>query len=348
MAALKVGVAMSGGVDSTMAASLLQEQGHEVHGFFMLLPLPNLEAQQRRVQEVADRLSIPLTWIDLRRQFAAQVIDYFTKNYHAGLTPNPCIHCNRTIKFALLAHAMLANGMDQVATGHYARIETSDGRFFVARGADRLKDQSYFLARLSSEQLQRVLFPLGSWTKEQVYARATGLGFHFGGEESQDVCFLPQGLPGFLAEQGIGDQTGPVISVDGRQIGEHRGVWHYTIGQRRGLGLPDATPWYVVGLDGSRNRVIVGKQQDLLHSRCTLHALVWMQLPPVQSWRGLVQLRSRHAPALADLRQTGPDAWELVFASPQRAITPGQFAVFYEHDRVLGSAVIGSSERAEA
>jgi len=348
MAAVKVGVAMSGGVDSTMAASLLQEQGYEVHGFFMLLPLPNLEAQQRRVQEVADRLSIPLTRIDLRHQFAEQVIGYFTTSYHAGLTPNPCIHCNRTIKFDPLAHAMLANGMDQIATGHYACIETSGDRFFVARGADRLKDQSYFLARLSSEQLHRVLFPLGTWTKEQVYARAAGLGFDFGGEESQDVCFLGQGLPGFLAEQGIGDQTGPVVTMDGRQIGEHRGVWHYTIGQRRGLGLPDATPWYVVGLDGPQNRVIVGKQQDLLHSRCTLHALLWMQTPPVQSWRGLVQLRSRHAPALADLRQTGPDAWKLVFARPQRAITPGQFAVFYEHDRVLGSAVIGSSERAEA
>jgi len=188
---------------------------------------------------------------------------------------------------------------------------------------------------------------LGDWTKAQVYERAAVLGFQFGGEESQDVCFLTSGLPVFLAEQGIGDQSGPVLTLDGRQIGEHRGVWHYTIGQRRGLGLPDATPWYVVGLDGPRNQVIVGKQQDLLHSGCTLQSLVWTQEPPPLPWRGQVQLRSRHSPAWADLSRTGAEAWRLDFDSPQRAITPGQFAVFYQDDRVVGSAVIGASERAE-
>jgi tRNA-uridine 2-sulfurtransferase len=347
MAALKVGVAMSGGVDSTMAASLLQEQGYQVHGFFMQLPLANLEAQQRRVQEVAGKLSIPLTQIDLRRQFTEQVIGYFTQSYQAGLTPNPCIHCNRTIKFDLLTQNMLTAGMDRIATGHYARIQIKDDCIFIGRGVDRIKDQSYFLARLSSGQLQSILFPLGDWTKAQIYQRAAGLGFQFGGEESQDVCFLNSGLPAFLAEQGIGDQAGPVVTLDGKQIGEHRGVWHYTIGQRRGLGLPDATPWYVVHLDGAGNRVIVGKQQDLLHTGCTLHSLFWAEKTPLLPWRGLVQLRSRHTPAWADLRQTGADCWRLVFDSPQRAITPGQFAVFYQDDRVVGSAVIGASEQAE-
>jgi tRNA-specific 2-thiouridylase len=348
MAALKVGVAMSGGVDSTIAATLLQEQGHQVHGFFMMLPLANLESQQRRVQEVADRLSIPLTHIDLRDRFAEQVIGYFIQSYQAGLTPNPCIRCNSTIKFDLLAQAMRRAGMDRIATGHYARLHNRSGLFFIARGVDQVKDQSYFLARLSSEQLHTVVFPLGDWTKARVYERAAALGFQFGGEESQDVCFLTSGLPAFLAEQGIGDQSGPVLTVDGKQIGEHRGVWHYTIGQRRGLGLPDATPWYVVGLDGPRNRVIVGKPQDLLHSGCTLQSLVWTQEPPLLPWRGLAQLRSSHSPAWAELSRTGAETWRLVFDSPQRAITPGQFAVFYQDDRVVGSAVIGPSERAEA
>ena len=348
MPALKVGVAMSGGVDSTMAASLLQEQGHQVHGFFMMLPLAGLEAQQQRVHEVAAKLSVPLTLVDLRRPFTERVIGYFTENYQAGLTPNPCIHCNRTIKFDLLAHAMQSAGMDRIATGHYARIRIIDNLCAVARGGDRVKDQSYFLARLSSEQLQTVLFPLGDWTKAQVYARAARLGFQFGGEESQDVCFLPSGLPAFLAEQGIPDQSGPVLTLDGQPIGEHRGVWHYTIGQRRGLGLPDATPWYVVGLDGAGNRVIVGKQQDLLRTSCPLQSTVWTHEPPPLPWRGLVQLRSRHTPAPAELNRTGVDAWRLDFDQPQRAITPGQFAVFYEDDRILGSAVIGAAAASTA
>lgn len=342
MAVLSVGVAMSGGVDSTMAASLLQEQGHDVHGFFMLLPLANLEVQRQRVREVADRLSIPLTEVDLRQSFAEQVIGYFNRSYRAGLTPNPCIHCNRSVKFGLLADTMRHQDLERIATGHYARVQSVGDRCFVARGSDRTKDQSYFLARLAADQVNTLLFPLGDWTKQQVYARAAALGFHFSGEESQDVCFLSQGLAAFLSEQGIGDLCGPVVTADGRQIGEHLGVWHYTIGQRRGLGLPDVTPWYVVGLDGPGNRVIVGKQDDLFATRCTVHALRWTHQPPALPWRGLVQLRSRHTPAMAALAPSGPEQWSLVFDTPQRAITPGQFAVCYEHDRVVGSAVIGT------
>lgn len=194
MAVLSVGVAMSGGVDSTMAASLLQEQGHDVHGFFMLLPLANLEVQRQRVREVADRLSIPLTEVDLRQSFAEQVIGYFNRSYRAGLTPNPCIHCNRSVKFGLLADTMRHQDLERIATGHYARVQSVGDRCFVARGSDRTKDQSYFLARLAADQVNTLLFPLGDWTKQQVYARAAALGFHFSGEESQDVCFLSQGL----------------------------------------------------------------------------------------------------------------------------------------------------------
>ena len=343
MAPLKVGVAMSGGVDSTMAASLLQEQGHEVHGFFMLLPLADLDHQVLRAQEAADRLSIPLTCIDLRQPFNERVIAYFCTSYRQGLTPNPCILCNRTIKFGLLADAMLAHGMERIATGHYVRLEHHHDRLWVARGVDPSKDQSYFLARLAARQLDHLLFPLGGWTKEQVYARADGLGFRFEGQESQDVCFLAAGLPAFLAQQSIGEHTGPVVTADGRRLGTHRGVWHYTVGQRRGLGLPDATPWYVLRLDGPGNTVIVGKHEELFADRCTLHDLSWSHQPPPLPWRGLVQLRSRHVPATAELTRTGSDRWRLLFDGAQRAITPGQFAVFYEDDRILGSAVIESA-----
>ncbi|MCL1980209.1 MAG: tRNA 2-thiouridine(34) synthase MnmA [Proteobacteria bacterium] len=339
---LKVGVAMSGGVDSTMAAALLREQGHEVHGFFMLLPLPDLDSQLARVRQVASQLAVPLTLIDLRPHFTDQVIGYFLATYQSGLTPNPCIRCNHAIKFGHLATAMRSHGMDRLATGHYARIDQRSGRQFVARGADLRKDQSYFLARLDAAQVEYILLPLGTWTKEQVYQRAAGLGFRFAGQESQDVCFLAAGLPAFLAAQGIGDQAGPVVCRDGRQLGTHRGVWRYTIGQRRGLGLPDATPWYVVELDGVNNRVIVGKNSDLFADRCTVHSLRWMQEPPILPWRGLVQLRSRHRPAAAELTSATDGTWRLAFASPQRAVTPGQFAVFYEDDLVLGSGIIAA------
>ncbi len=341
MSALKIGIAMSGGVDSTVAASLLLADGHEVHGFFMLLPLPHLSAQIQRVQEVADRLSIPLHCIDLRQRFSDEVVRYFIDAYRAGQTPNPCVHCNRTIKFGTLADTILHHGMDKVATGHYARVRPVGTHFSVFRGVDRLKDQSYFLARLSSMQLQHIVFPLGDWTKTAVYEHAHTLGFQFRGEESQDVCFLPQGLGAFLAEQGVTDKIGPVVTLDGTLLGEHRGVWNYTIGQRRGLGLPDATPWYVVDIDGKDNRLVVGKNIDLQQSVCTVHSLKWTHTAPVLPWRGLVQLRSRHTPGLGEVSCTGADSWQITFETPQRAITPGQFAVFYHDDQVLGSAVIG-------
>jgi tRNA-specific 2-thiouridylase len=273
MDVLKVGIAMSGGVDSTVAAILLREQGLQVHGFFMVLPLPHQEHQERRVREVAARLALPLSLVDLRPHFADTVISAFVDSYRRGLTPNPCILCNRTIKFGLLADHMRRNGMDRIATGHYARIRITDGQPFLARAADQGKDQSYFLARLSAAQIAHCHFPLGEWTKEQAYRKAAALGLSFAGEESQDVCFLAPGLPEFLAGQGLGEQTGPVVGRHGRQLGEHRGCWRYTIGQRRGLGLPDATPWYVIALDGPANRVVVGKDEDLLLIRCAVQDL---------------------------------------------------------------------------
>lgn len=340
MSLKRVGIAMSGGVDSTVAASLLLEQGHQVHGFFMILPVPQVEKQRLRVEEVASALSLPLHLVDLRHQFTEQVVRYFIGSYLGGQTPNPCMLCNRQIKFGLLADTMLAHGMDTIATGHYARVWKHGDASTLFRAADRRKDQTYFLARVSRSYLHKTLFPLGEWTKKQVYLKAQELGFRFQGEESQDVCFLPEGLSSFLAGQGVRERTGAIVDLNGTRLGQHRGIWNYTIGQRRGLALPDATPWYVVGLDGENNRVIVGKQTDLLLSTCTVQNLQWCDTSPVLPWRGLVQLRSRHTPAAALVTAAGPGRWRILFDTPQRAVTPGQFAVFYHGEQVLGSAVI--------
>lgn len=340
MTAVNVGVAMSGGVDSTVAALLLREQGWRVHGFFMRLPLPGREAQLQRMREVADRLAVPLTVVDLEHPFTDRVIRPFIDSYRAGLTPNPCIRCNVQIKFGLLAEIMRAAGMDRIATGHYARLDRTGGQPRLVRAAHRAKDQSYFLARLNADQLDHLLFPLGEWSKEAVHRRAEPLGLGFRGEESQDVCFLAGGLPSFLTGHGLVRAHGPIVSAAGETIGQHTGCWQFTVGQRRGLGLPDATPWYVTAIDGVANRVIVGKATDLLQQDCTVQALQWAAAPPPLPWRTLVQLRSRHAPAEAEVRVDHTGTVRIVFAVAQRAITPGQYAVFYEHDRVVGSAVI--------
>ena len=333
---------MSGGVDSTVAALLLREQGYEVHGFFMLLPLAESEQQVQRVQEVATTIDIPLQLIDMRAQFSEKIIDYFVQQYKQGLTPNPCVVCNKTIKFGILLDTILAHGMDKGATGHYARIDhDQQGSYSLLRGLDPQKDQSYFLCRLQQKQLAHILFPLGSWRKQEVYAKAESLGLTgFSGNESQDVCFLSTGLQEFLSGQGVEEQAGEIHSLDGRVLGHHSGISHYTVGQRRGLGLPDATPWYVVGLDPASNQVIVGKNEDLFKQEIIISDLQWTASDFDSPWQGTVQLRSRHQAASARLEQTADKEWLITCNEPQRAITPGQFAVFYDNSRVMGSGII--------
>lgn len=336
---LPVGIALSGGVDSSTAAALLLEQGYAVEAFFLLL-LPEGEQQLDSVRLVADRLGIPLHTLDLREQFRQQVVAAFTAAYRQGLTPNPCIICNQLIKFGLLLQAMLAKGMEAMATGHYARVD--QGRLY--RGCDPLKDQSYFLCRLASSQLSRLILPLGSWRKEEVFKQARAVGFtHFDGSESQDVCFLAgQDLPTFLASQGLISRSGEVLTNDGRSLGTHQGIWNYTVGQRRGLGLPDATPWYVTGLVAERNEVLVGKNAELLQRELRLTEMQW-HIPLPALWQGKVQLRSHHRAAQAQVSPAAAGSWQVCFVEAQRAVSPGQFAVLYEGDQVVGSGVIGRS-----
>ncbi len=336
-----VAIALSGGMDSAVAASLLLEAGYRVTAYYMELPLTDEAEKAGQAEAIAEALGIPLERVDLRQGFRRQVIQYFTASYRQGLTPNPCMRCNQHIKFGLLAQAMRQSGAKAIATGHYARLIDQGGGPMLARGADPAKDQSYFLARLSQQQLQGVLLPLGNWHKNEVRLRAHALGLPLPKGESQDVCFLDQGLSAFLSAQGFSALSGDIVTTKGERLGSHQGIWRYTIGQRRGLGLPDSSPWYVAAIDSAKNQLIVAKHDELFKAICPVHNLCWIAGEPELPWHGTFQLRSQHRGAGGRLEMTGPDAGIIHFDQPQRAITPGQFAVFYQDDLVWGSAIIG-------
>ena len=338
---------MSGGVDSSVTAALLKEQGYGVHGFFMALAQPDLEQQIIRVRQVAVRLEVELEVVDFAEPFQRLILDYFVTGYRQGRTPNPCVICNRAVKTGLLLDLSRARGCDFLATGHYARIEAGEeGRFHLRQGADPRKDQSYFLCRLDQARLAGLRTPLGRYTKDEVYrmAAARGLtGVH--GKESQDVCFLQnETLEAFFARHSRDDLPAGLITLaDGTVKGRHQGIHRFTVGQRRGLGIPDATPYYVVGLDCDHNRVVVGKKEDLFQQTMTLRQPHWLAgEPPVLPGRFLAKIRFRHQPAPATVRpdERGADRLRVEFDQPQRAVTPGQFAVFYRDDEVMGSGEI--------
>jgi len=342
---LSVGVAMSGGVDSSVTASLLKNRGYNVHGFFMALAQPDLEQQVERVKKVAGRLDIPLTVIDLAAEFNKTVLAYFTNSYFMGKTPNPCIICNPRIKFGRLLEKIIASGCDLMATGHYARIvKGPDSSFHLLKGLDPKKDQSYFLHRLTGEQLARVLMPLGRQTKEEVYRIAAELGISgVHGEESQDVCFLKgRDLKSFMAlYSGKSPGGGPIVSLDGSEVGRHRGIHCYTVGQRKGLGIPDTTPYYVLALDPERNAVVVGKKEDLWRRELSAGHVNWLAgKEPGLPRDFMVKIRYRHAGAPALVMPPEKGQYRVRFQEPQLAVTPGQFAVFYNGDEVVGGGEI--------
>ena len=340
-----VGIAMSGGVDSSVTAKLLKNKGYQVQGFFMALAQPDLDQQIERVKKVAKHLDVSLTVIDLADEFKETVLDYFTQSYFKGKTPNPCIFCNPRIKFGRLLEEILAAGCDYMATGHYARIvEGSDKTFHLLKGLDPKKDQSYFLHRLTQQQLSRILFPLGEQTKENVYKMAAELGISgVHGAESQDVCFLQDtDVSTFLAQNSSAEITsGPVITLDDKEIGRHEGIHCFTVGQRKGLGIPDATPYYVVAIDPAKNAVVVGKKEDLYQRELSVGDVIWtVGQEPDLTHDFFTKIRYRHPGASAQVMVSEKGIYTVHFQEPQMAITPGQFAVFYNDDEVIGGGVI--------
>ncbi|MGW8193631.1 MAG: tRNA 2-thiouridine(34) synthase MnmA [Desulforhopalus sp.] len=339
----QIGVAMSGGVDSTACALLLREH-YRVKGFFMQLAQPNFSEQRRRLEGITEDLGLELQVIDLRLPFEKKVLDYFSSNYFRGLTPNPCVVCNKEIKFGLFLDAILEAGMDQMATGHYARVIENDGMYHLLTGSDRTKDQSYFLSRLCQYQLKNVLFPLGETTKEDIYTLVEkhGLG-NFRGLESQDVCFLDKRTVGDYLE-GLPEShrnPGPIMSTAGAVLGRHQGLYRYTIGQRKGLGISSSAPLYVIGIDIRNNSLIVGGNDDLWRKSITVHKLHWLSSrPPAVNRKFTVRLRSTHKGAAAVVNPYGDSQGKIIFDEPQRAVTPGQFAVIYNKSEVLGSGII--------
>jgi len=314
-----------------------------VAGFFMLLAQPDAEIQLQRVRTLGDQLGVPVTAVDLGAPFRQKVLDYFSACYLAGNTPNPCVVCNPAIKFGELLQRVRLEGFKYMATGHYARL-VRDDRVHLFKGRDSRKDQSYFLHQLGQRQLESLMFPLGEYEKTRVYELAASFGIAgMHGKESQDVCFLQHlSIPEFLEKHAASlPGPGPIYSVDGRLLGEHKGIFRYTIGQRRGLGLPDATPWYVVEINADTNQVIIGKEQDLWCRRLLVQPIHWLaDEPPKLPGKWSVRIRYRHREAAAEVWLLASGRYEIVFDEQQRAVAPGQYAVIYDGDEVLGGGPI--------
>lgn len=343
MTSYRVGVGLSGGTDSALAAKLLLEAGHDVIGFTMQL-LPGDDATAAKGAAVAARLGIPHRVLDMSDRFEELVLAPFADAYRRGLTPSPCVCCNARMKFGAMLDAMLDAGCERMATGHYARLVPDGDDTLLLRGRDSRKDQSYFLAMLNAGQRRQAIFPLGEILKNEVQARAAALGLVAPDEgESQDLCFLPDGdFAAFVAARYPDlSREGWIVTADGRRLGRHSGAYQYTRGQRRGLGLGGG-PWFVLRVDVAENLVVVGRQDELLSRQVILRDVNWLLPAPALGTELAVkaQLRYLMQAQPATLRRLDDNRAEMTFAEPVSAVTPGQLAAAYSDDRVIAGGWI--------
>jgi tRNA-specific 2-thiouridylase len=342
----KVAVALSGGLDSSVAALLLREGADEVIGIHMRLwDSPDFDYQAHRAEDICHILDIPYHEVDLRKEFASCVVDYFCQEYLGGRTPNPCVVCNQRIKFGILLDKALSLGAYYLATGHYARVGHSRDGHHLLKAKDSGRDQSYFLYTLTQDRLGHVLFPLGEHSRDQVTRMANAAGLPSVAKSSQDICFISQNNYSVFLSQRFGTLPGDIVDTLRRKLGEHRGIAFCTIGQRHGLGFASGKPLYVIKIEPESNRIVLAPEEELYSQKLTVRKLNWIsdKVPRgPTAVKAKIRYRSKEAEATLFFRDGAAD---VEFARPQKAVTPGQAIVFYNVDEVLGGGIIDQMQR---
>lgn len=358
----KVLLGMSGGLDSSMSAYLLQQQGYDVIGVTMAVWDESYYPEKtgkddcfkggcfgpseiediEKAGQVCRSLGIEHRVLELKQEYGRIVLDYFKESYLKGLTPNPCIVCNQKIKFVLIPDIARSQGLDfdYYATGHYVRVREREGSIYVCKGVDKTKDQSYFLCRLQQKQLAPVKFPLGEMTKEKVRKLARQIGFDFLAEQKESQDFIDSSDYSQIF-QNRPRRRGKILDKEGKVIGEHKGIIFYTVGKRKGLNISGLKePYYVLSIDAEKNLIYAGPEKDLYHKKLIVENVVWADGKKKTGLKLSAKIRLHHQPAECLVKEIDEGRYEVVFAQPQKAITPGQVAAFYDDDLVLGGGFI--------